>query len=140
MVMLPIALFRATRTALKTRAQSHQPRLELLESRCLLTTVQLSGATPFTNPQDIIGQSGAVWLNSGVVPALCLDRVTPRQIVGMRKQVRWSSGGAGAIMTAVTFDGGLTWQETALPGATVSSGGVTQRASDPWVSISPNGI
>src|SRR5262249_51767215 len=104
MVMLPIALFRATRTALKTRAQSHQPRLELLESRCLPTTVQLPGATPFTNPQDIIGQSGAVWLNSGVEPDFAIAPVNPRHIVGIWQQDRWSNGGARGIMTAVTFD------------------------------------
>jgi hypothetical protein len=105
----------------------------------LLTAIQLSGATPFTNPRDIFGQSGTVWLNAGVEPDFAVDPVNPRHIVGAWQQDRWSNGGARGIMTAVTFDGGVTWHETPLPGASVNSGGPTQRASDPWVSISPGG-
>jgi hypothetical protein len=96
MVKLPSALFRATRPALKTCVQFHRPKLELLESRLLLTTVQLSGATPFTNPRDIIGQSGAVWLNSAVEPDFAIDPANPRHIVGIWQQDRWSNGGARA--------------------------------------------
>jgi hypothetical protein len=140
MVKPPTALCRGTRRALNTRARSHRPCLEILESRCLLSTFQLSGATPFTNTQDVIGQSGAVWLNAGVEPDFAVDPVNPRHIVGVWQQDRWSNGGARGIMTAVTFDGGVSWQETPLPGATINSGGITQRASDPWVSISTNGI
>jgi hypothetical protein len=139
MAKLPIALFRATRQAPKTRVRSYRPRLELLETRSLPTAIQLSGATPFTNPHDIIGQSGTVFLNSGVEPDFAVDPTNPHHIVGIWQQDRWSNGGARGIMTAVTFDGGLTWRETPLPGATVNSGGVTLRASDPWVSISVNG-
>jgi hypothetical protein len=135
-----IARIRARRSAPKKPLSVFRPSLEPLESRCLLTIVQLSGATPFTNPQDIFGQSGAVYLNSAVEPDFAVDRANSRHIVGVWQQDRWSNGGARGIMTAVTFDGGLTWQETALPGATVNSGGVTQRASDPWVSIGPNGV
>jgi hypothetical protein len=36
-------------------------------------------------------------------------------------------------------DGGNTWTLTPLPGVTVNSGGTIQRASDPWVTIAPNG-
>jgi hypothetical protein len=140
MFKLPIARFRAMRMALKTRLRSSRPSLELLESRCLPSTVQLSGATPFNNPQDIIGQSGTVWLNTGVEPDFAVDPVNPRHIVGVWQQDRWSNGGSRGIMTAVTFDGGLTWQETPLLGSSTSSGGSTLRASDPWVTIATNGI
>jgi FG-GAP-like repeat len=139
MVKFPIAQFRATRQGLKSRVRSYRPCLELLESRVLLASIQLSGATPFSNTADIIGQSGTVWLNSGVEPEFAVDPANPRHIVGIWQQDRWSNGGSRGIMTAVTFDGGNSWQTTPLPGASVNSGGITRRASNPWVTIATNG-
>src|SRR5262249_30989068 len=64
---------------------------------------------------------------------------------GVWRGDRWCSGGAHALATAVTFDGGLTWTRPAPPhfsrcaGGTPANGGDYDRASDPWGTFSPNG-
>jgi hypothetical protein len=121
-----------------------RPQLERLESRELLdagfgSLVQVAGPTPFTNTGDINGQSGTVYLNAEVEPQLAVDPNNPQHLVGVYQQDRWSNGGSRGIVSAVSTDGGNTWTNTPLPGVTVNSGGSFLRASDPWVSIGPNG-
>ena len=118
-------------------------RLECLERRDLLSFGSLVQAglsqTPFTNTSDISGQSGTVILNSEVEPYVAVDPTNPKHIVGAWQQDRWSNGGARGIVAGVSTDGGNTWTDMPIPGATVNSGGTDVRASDPWVSIGPDG-
>src|SRR5205823_3170699 len=51
---------------------------------------------------------------------------------------------ARGLAAAVTHNGGMTWSSTyphfsTCAGGTVANGGDFQRASDPWVTFSPNG-
>jgi hypothetical protein len=60
------------------------------------------------------------------------------------QQDRWSNGGARGLLTAVSHDGGATWDTTfphfsTCAGGTQANGGNYERSSDPWVSFSPNG-
>ncbi len=57
------------------------------------------------------------------------------------QQDRWSNGGARGDVSAYSKDGGKTWTKVLVPGTTLCSGGdgLFARASDPWVSFSPNG-
>ena len=65
------------------------------------------------------------------------DRVN---IVGVWQQDRWSNGGARGLAAAASFDGGRTWSESSLPFSNCAPGGLPfERASDPWVSIGPDG-
>lgn len=117
--------------------------LETLERRDLLSFGSLVQAglsqTPFTNTSDINGQSGTVTLNSEVEPSIAANPGSPKHLVGVWQQDRWSNGGARGIVAGVSDDGGNTWTRTLIPGATVNSGGSAARASDPWVSIGPDG-
>ena len=59
-------------------------------------------------------------------------------------QDRWSTGAAQGLGAAYTFDGGSTWTQVIIPftrcsGAQPGSAGDYERASDPWVSFSPDG-
>lgn len=101
--------------------------------------VQVSGTTPFTNTSDIAGQSGTVYLNSEVEPMIAADPTNPLHMVAVWQQDRWSNGGCRGIVSGVTTDGGATWTDVPLPGSSVNAGGTTLRASDPWVSIGPDG-
>jgi hypothetical protein len=128
------------------RAWRAYPRLEGLETRDLLSVsptfgslVQVSSLSPFTNTSDISGQSGTVTLNSSVEPDIAVDPNNPMHMVAAWQQDRWSNGGSRGIVVGVTEDGGNTWSDEPLPGVTVNSGGTIQRASDPWVTIAPNG-
>jgi hypothetical protein len=133
-------------------AQRARLKVELLESRCLLSTftpggvkltplVQVSSTSPFlgNNNDNIAGQFGTVFLNSEVEPSLAVDPTNPKHLVGAWQQDRWSDGGARGIVTGVTYDGGTTWSLTPVPGVTQVTGGPLPRGSDPWVSFAPNG-
>lgn len=117
--------------------------LEYLEVRNLLSFGSLVQAglsqTPFTNTGEISGQSGSVALNSEVEPYAAVDPTNPKHIVGVWQQDRWSNGGSRGIVAGVSTDGGNTWADAPIPGTTVNSGGTVVRASDPWVSIGPDG-
>jgi len=69
----------------------------------------------------------------------------PRHRGGSWQQDRWTFGGARGVMTGVWHDGGETWRRTfahftRCAGGTAANNGNYERASDPWVTISPNGI
>ena len=113
--------------------------------------VQVSGASPFAacTADDVAGQSAATggtnFLHSEVEPWVDVNPTNPNNVVGTWQQDRWSDGGARGLVAGVSFDGGAAWQTVVIPKITVCSGGNTsnggdfKRATDPWLSFSPNG-
>jgi hypothetical protein len=118
-----------------------------LEDRCLLSDfrlgplVQVSRGDPFADctADDIEHQPGMLYPSTEVEPQVDVDPTDPNHLVGVFQQDRWSGGGARGLMAGVSFDGGWRWQEVVIPGLSLCSGGTFQRASDPEVSIAPNG-
>jgi hypothetical protein len=111
-------------------------------TRAPLTVV--SGPSPFAGC-DISGQTGTNFLNSEVEPWVEVNPTDPDNVIAVWQQDRWSNGGARGLVTAVTHDGGLTWHRTfahfsTCSGGTAANGGNYERASDPWVTFSPNGV
>jgi hypothetical protein len=100
--------------------------------------VRVSGDSPFT-PACNEGQSGRSFRNSEVEPFVAVDPTDPLHLIGVWQQDRWSNGGASGNLTAVSFDGGETWSigSAAFSGCT---GGDYERATDPWVTITPEGV
>jgi hypothetical protein len=101
--------------------------------------VRVSGDSPFT--ADCDGQqTGIHFRNAAVETWVAADPSDPLHLVGVWQQDRWSNGGASGLLTAVTRDGGRTWTRSAAA-FSVCSGGEARyvRASDPWVSIAPDG-
>jgi hypothetical protein len=75
-----------------------------------------------------------------VEPNLAVDPAHPAHIVGMWQQDRWNDGGAHGIGVTFSTDGGRSFTEGTLPASRCAPGGVNyERASDPWVSIGPDG-
>jgi len=109
--------------------------------------VQVTGASPFANctADDVAGQPGTNFLNSEVEPWVDVNPVNPKNTVGSVQQDRWSNGGARGLVAGVSFNGGKTWQTVVIPkitlcsGGNVANGGDFQRATDPWLTFSPNG-
>jgi titin len=101
--------------------------------------IDVSGLTAWANTSETIGQSGTNYLNSEVEPRLAADPRNPSHLVAVWQQDRWSDGGSRGIMAGVSTDGGLSWTNVAIPGVSKVTGGPLPRASDPWVSIAPNG-
>jgi hypothetical protein len=104
--------------------------------------IPISGASPFDtcvadHPES---QEGEVFLNSEVEPWVVVDPMNKRHIVAAWQQDRWSTGGARGIVTAVTFNGGLSWTQVTLPDLTPCTGNEEYiRASDPWLTFTPTG-
>jgi hypothetical protein len=80
-----------------------------------------------------------VALDSEVEPWIAVNPTNPDNLVATWQQDRWTNAGARGHGVAVSFDGGETWLPLVIPGLTLCSGGVFQRASDPWLSFGPEG-
>jgi hypothetical protein len=109
--------------------------------------VSASGVSPFLGcTADGPYLPGSVnYPNTEVEPWLEVNPANRRNLIGGWQQDRWSDGGAKSNVAGVSFDGGATWRQVVIPKITLCSGGTQatrtdfQRASDPWVTISPNG-
>jgi hypothetical protein len=106
-----------------------------------------SGPSPFppgctTDP----GASGAtLYENAEVEPWVDQNPADPSNLIGVYQQDRWSNGGSHGLVTGVSRNGGRAWTHPTPPpfsrcaGGNAANGGDYARASDPWVSFSPNG-
>jgi len=107
----------------------------------------ISGPSPFAGCPNIGGLGnppGTNYLNAEEEPWVAVNPANPNNIVAVWQQDRWSNGGARGLVAGVSHDGGLTWHETYAhftfcSGGTVENGGDFERASDPWVTFTPNG-
>ncbi len=110
--------------------------------------VPVSGASPFAacGADDVAGQPGTNFPGSEVEPWLAVNENNPLHMVAGWQQDRWSNGGARGLVAARSIDGGATWSPpAAIPeivvcsGGNAANGGDFQRATDPWITIAPNG-
>jgi hypothetical protein len=107
---------------------------------------QVSSASPFASC-DISGfifPGETNWLNSELEPWVAVNPTNPNNLIGVYQQDRYTFGGARGLAASVSHDGGATWSVSyphfsACSGGTAANGGDYQRASDPWVTFSPNG-
>jgi hypothetical protein len=104
--------------------------------------VLASGPSPFAG--CTVGGPGTVYPNTEVEPFVSVNPTNPANLIAAFQQDRWSNGGARGLVTAASFDGGTTWTRTfphfsTCAGGTAANGGNYERASDPWVSIGPDG-
>jgi hypothetical protein len=72
-------------------------------------------------------------------PRADINPTNALNIVGAYHQDRWNNGGDRGLVSSATHDGGATWNRVVVPGITKCSDGIFDRASDPWVSFTPNG-
>ncbi len=101
------------------------------------SSIAVSHQTPF--PDGCNGdQQGTNYRNAPTEPWIAADPKNPLHFIGAWQQDRWADGASSGLVNGVTFDGGRTWT-TSLAKFSICSGGAYDRASDPWVSISPDG-
>jgi hypothetical protein len=107
--------------------------------------VLASGASPIAGCIGDQPDSGTNFTNSEVEPWLAVNQANPSNLLAAWQQDRWNNGGSKGVVTATSFDGGLTWSTNAntkssiCTGGTAANGGLYERGSDPWVDFSPNG-
>jgi hypothetical protein len=99
--------------------------------------VVASGPSPFAS--CTIGGPGTNYVNAEVEPWVAVNPANPSNVIGAWQQDRWSNGGAHGLVAGYSFDGGQTWAQTNLPFSACAGGLGYERASDPWVSIGPDG-
>ena len=102
-----------------------------------------SAATPFAANCEG-AQVGTLYPNAEVEPYLAINPANTQNFVAVWQQDRWSNGGARGIVAGVSLDGGTTWTRRSMPftrcaGGTAANGGDYERASNPWVTIAPDG-
>jgi hypothetical protein len=112
------------------------------------TTV--SGPSPYASCSNA-NQPGTNYVNAEVEPQVAVNPATVGtsnvNVIGVWQQDRWSNGGAHGLVAGFSSDGGSTWGETTLPFSVCApsaildpfTGAPYNRASDPWVSIGPDG-
>ena len=82
---------------------------------------------------------GRLFEGSEVEGHLSADASRPGQLVAAWQQDRFEFGGARAVLTAVSSDGGMTWRRSEMPqlslcgGARAGTPGAFQRVTDPWL-------
>ena len=104
----------------------------------------VSVATTFSPTCAGVPNSGTLYANAEVEPHIAINPTNPNNLIGTWQQDRWSNGGAQGITVAASFDAGVTWTRRALAVSrcgegNAANGGDYERASDPWVTFSPNG-
>lgn len=114
----------------------------------------VSGLSPFAPGCNGVPQSGTEYRNAEVEPHVNVSVADPNNVVGAWQQDRWSNGGANGQLSAFSLDGGDTWTIPPLSAqpdtgqakfsrctfGNAANGGDFERATDPWVGSSPNGV
>jgi hypothetical protein len=105
---------------------------------------QVSGTSPFSGctADNVAAQPGTVYPNSELEPQIAASAVDRNgdgapDIVAGYQQDRWSNGASRGVYSSAWFNG--AWIQVAVPGTSVCVGGTHLRATDPWVTISPDG-
>ena len=83
---------------------------------------------------------GSNYPNTELEPWLSVNPADPLNVVGTWQQDRYSAGASKGSSVGVSLNGGVTFTQIAVPGLTKCTGGtIFERASDPWLSFSPDG-
>lgn len=106
--------------------------------------VRISGASLYPHctagaPPKSTGLTDKNYSGDAVEPRIAVNPANPANIAVAFQMDRWEFGGSHAVGIAVSDNGGRQWHTAALPGLTRCQGGSWGRASDPWVSFSPDG-
>ena len=107
-----------------------------------------SGLSPFPVGCGGPGEASAgsvVYQNAEVETHVAVNPTNANNVVAYWQQDRWNDGGAHGNLAGYSFNGGTTWAYSAprfsrcSGGAGLGNAGDYQRATDPWLSFSPNG-
>src|SRR6266496_872544 len=133
-VIAPLTVFLVILTAVATagsglvRAASAVSPLVLVSGPSPYASCTIGGTSSSTNS-----------VNAEVEPYVAVNPTNHSNIIGVWQQDRWNDGGAHGLVAGFSTGGGLTWSETPLPFSACANGLGFERASDPWVSIGPDG-
>ena len=101
--------------------------------------VRVSTASPFAAGCGGAGVGSVSYQDAEVEPYEAVNPTNPSNIIGVWQQDRWSDGGAHGLVAGYSMDSGKTWKEQPLSLSVCAGNAGYARASDPWVSFSPDG-
>ena len=107
--------------------------------------IRVSQPSTFASGCDgLATENGTLYPNTAVEPSLVANPFNPMNLIAAWQQDRWSNGGSQGLMLAASFNGGGSWTLTSAPfsrctGGNLSNLGDYARATDPWLTVSPNG-
>jgi hypothetical protein len=109
-----------------------------------VTLVQVSKAPTFAPGCDGVAPTGTLYTDTAAEPSAVVNPTNPMNVIAGWQQNRWSNGGSQGLNLAASFDGGMTWTPASAAfsrctGGDSSNAGDYARASDVWLSASPNG-
>jgi hypothetical protein len=105
--------------------------------------VRVTTSNPYAN--CTIGSGPPEWgtvnyPGAEVEPMVAVNPANQRNIIGVVQQDRWNDGGAHGLVAFSSKDGGATFKVVPLPFSSCAPNGLPyERASDPWVSVGPDG-
>jgi hypothetical protein len=140
---LPIALALAAMAALCP--QSNPLRAGPAAGNAMVSApVLVTRPSPFSGGCDGRPLNSRIYRNSVVEPMLAADPDNPQHLVAAWIQDKIASPAGLGVLTAVSNDGGQSWAPSfprfsRCAGGNAANGGDYARASDPWVTIAPNG-
>jgi len=107
--------------------------------------VRVSGNSPYAANCGGAMAGSVNYEDAEVEPYFAVNPTNPSNLISIWQQDRWSDGGAHGLVVARSLDSGKTWSEQPLNlsicgGGNNTNGGDYARASDPWVTFSPNGV
>ena len=110
-----------------------------------VTQVKVSQPSSFAAGCDGVHSSGTLHVNTAAEPYLTINPRNPLNLVAAWQQNRWSDGGSQGLELASSVDGGMSWTLTnaafsRCTGGNSGNAGDYARATDAWLSSSPNGV
>jgi photosystem II stability/assembly factor-like uncharacterized protein len=103
--------------------------------------VRVSQGSPFADCRIGGTPTSTLYPGAEVEPSVATNRFLPGKVVGVWQQDRWSDGGSHGLVAGFSSNGGQTFGEVPWPVSRCAPGGLDyERASDPWVSIGPEGV
>ncbi|MGA9854731.1 MAG: sialidase family protein [Gammaproteobacteria bacterium] len=107
--------------------------------------VRVSGASPYAANCGGAMAGSVNYEDAEVEPYVAVNPTNPSNLIGIWQQDRWSDGGAHGLVIARSLDSGKVWSQQPINlsicgGGSNLNGGDYDRASDPWVTFSPNGV
>jgi len=97
----------------------------------------ITGPTPFPHSCSV---PGTPTLNSAGEPTMAVNPRSPANVIVSWQQDRFNAdGGDLSNLVGVSTDSGRHFHTVRVPGISRCTGGADERASDPWLSIGPDG-
>lgn len=90
----------------------------------------VTGPSPFAScsADNVSTQPGTNYPAAEVEPWVDADPTNARHLIAGWQQDRWSNGGSRGLVSGYSNDGGVTWTTVVVPGISLCSDGIFERA------------